>query len=85
MVSVGAGLLLICLLMFFTLTNYVKPIYRISEGIDNYRQSSRRHNYTMDGDDQLSNINIGVTELIEENLQLKHRVKALKEERNAEQ
>ena len=85
MVSVGAGLLLICLLMFFTLTNYVKPIYRISEGIDNYRQSSRRHNYTMDGDDQLSNINTGVTELIEENLQLKHRVKALKEERNAEQ
>jgi hypothetical protein len=38
----------------------------------------------MDGDDQLANINTGVTELIEENLQLKHRVKALREERNNE-
>ena len=56
-----------------------------AEGLDTYRQSSRRHTYTMDGDDQLANINTGVTELIEENLQLKHRVKALREERNAEQ
>ena len=84
-VSVCAGLLLICLLLYFTLSNYVRPIYRISEGIDSYRQSSRRHTYTMDGDDQLANINNGVTELIEENLQLKHRLKALREERNAEQ
>lgn len=84
-VSVGAGLLLIFLLLYFTMSNYVKPIYRISEGIDSYRQSSRRHAYTMDGDDQLSNINTGVTELIEENLQLKHRLKAIREERNAEQ
>jgi hypothetical protein len=38
----------------------------------------------MDGDDQLANINNGVTELIEENIQLKHRVKALRDERNAE-
>lgn len=83
-VSVGAGLLLICLLLFFTMANYVRPIYRISEGIDSYRQSSRRYSYTMDGDDQLANINTGVTELIEENIQLKHRVKALREERSAE-
>lgn len=83
-VSVGAGLLLICLLLFFTMMNYVRPIYRISEGIDGYRQSARRYAYTMDGDDQLSNINDGVTELIEENLELKHRLKAIREERNAE-
>ena len=83
-VSVGAGLLLICLLLYFTLVNYVKPIYRISDGIDNYRQSSRRHAYAMDGDDQLGNINDGVTELIEENLELKHRLKVLREERNAD-
>lgn len=83
-VSVGAGLLLICLLLYFTLVNYVKPIYRISDGIDNYRQSARRHAYAMDGDDQLGNINDGVTELIEENLELKHRLKVLREERNAD-
>lgn len=84
-VSVCAGLLLIFLLLYFTMSNYVRPIYKISEGVDAYRQSSRRHTYTMDGDDQLANINTGVTELIEENLQLKHRLKALREERNAEQ
>lgn len=83
-VSVCAGLLLIFLLLYFTMSNYVRPIYKISEGVDAYRQSSRRHTYTMDGDDQLANINTGVTELIEENLQLKHRLKALREERNAE-
>lgn len=83
-VSVGAGLLLILLLLYFTLVNYVGPIYRISDGIDNYRQNGRRYMYDMEGDDQLSNINTGVTELIEENLELKHRLKALREERNSD-
>lgn len=80
-VSVGAGLLLVFLLMFFTMANYVHPIYRISDGIDNYRKNGRKHGYTFDGDDQLANINDGVTELIEENIELKRRVKALKEDR----
>lgn len=80
-VSVGAGLLLVFLLMFFTMANYVHPIYRISDGIDNYRKNGRKHGYTFDGDDQLANINEGVTELIEENIELKKRVKALKEDR----
>jgi hypothetical protein len=60
---------------------YVKPIYRISDGIDSYRASSRRHVYEFDGDDQLANINSGVTELIEENIELKKRIKALRDER----
>ena len=80
-VSVGAGLLLIVLLLFFAMSYYVKPIYRISDGIDNYRASSRRHVYEFDGDDQLANINSGVTELIEENVELKKRIKALRDER----
>lgn len=83
-VSVGAGLLLILLLLYFTLVNYVSPIYRISDGIDNYRKTGRRHMYDMDGDDQLANINAGVTELIEENVELKHRLKALREEKNSD-
>ena len=56
-VSVGAGLLLVFLLLYFTLANYVHPIYRISDGIDAYRKTGRRHVYTFDGDDQLANIN----------------------------
>lgn len=80
-VSVGAGLILVILLLYFTLLYYVNPIYKISEGVDNYRLSSKKYRYTFDGDDQLVNINSGLTELIDENLELKGRIKALREER----
>jgi len=80
-VSVGAGLLLILLLLYFTMAYYVKPIYRIADGINSYRLSGRRHVYVFDGDDQLAEINAGVTELIEENIESKQRIKALRDER----
>lgn len=80
-VSVCAGIVLVLLLAFFIMTDYVRPLYKISDGIDAYRATGRRYNYTFDGDDQLANINTGVSELIEENLELKRRVKSLKEER----
>ena len=76
------GLLLILLLMYFTLTNYVKPICRIADGINAYRSYGRRYSYTFDGDDQLSEINTGVTEIVDENVELKARIKSLREERN---
>lgn len=80
-VSVGAGVLLVILLFYFTLVNYVNPIYRISDGIDNYRNHSRRYGCSFEGDDQLSNINAGVTEIIEENIELRRRVSSLREDR----
>ena len=80
-VSLCAGLLLVILLLYFLMVDYVRPIYKVSEGIDNYRALGRRHGYTFDGDDQLANINSGVTELIEENIELKRRVKNLREDR----
>lgn len=80
-VSVCAGLLLVFLLMYFALVYYVHPIYRMSDGVDNYRHSGRRHTYTFDGDDQLANINAGITELMEENQELKKRLKNLRDER----
>ena len=81
-VSVGAGLILIMLLFYFIMSYYVNPIYKIAAGLDNYRLSGRKHNYVMDGDDQLADINTGVTELIEENIELKRRIKFLREERS---
>lgn len=81
LVSVCAGLLLIFLLMYFIISNYVNPIYKISDGIDAYRSNGRRYNYTLEGEDHLSNINAGVTEIVEENLELKNRIKTLKDER----
>ncbi len=80
-VSGGAGLLLIILLLYFIMVYYVKPIYRMSDGVDAYRLSGRRHVYEFDGDDQLANVNSGLTELIDENVELKKRVKNLRDER----
>ena len=81
-VSVGAGLLLILLLLYFTLFDYVRPICKMAEALSAYRSSGRRYNYTFDGDDQLAEINEGIVEVVEENLELKSRVKSLREERN---
>ena len=80
-VYVGAGLLLILLLLYFTMVYYVRPIYRMSDGVDSYRVSGRRYIYEFDGDDQLANINSGLTEIIEENVELKRRLKNLRDER----
>ena len=81
-VSVAAGLVLIMLLFYFIMAFYVTPIYKMSAGVDNYRLSGRRHTYEFDGDDQLANINSGITELIEENIELKRRIKHLREDRS---
>lgn len=81
-VSVGAGLLLIFLLLFFTMTNYVRPLTKMADALSSYTTVGRRYNYTFDGDDQLAEINNGITEVIDENLQLKSRIKALREDRN---
>ena len=78
-VSVCAGLLMIFLLLYFIMVNYVNPIYRISAGIDAYKATGRVYNYHFDGDDQLANINAGVADLTEENHELKRRIKALRE------
>ena len=67
--------------MYFIMSYYVNPIYRMSDGVDNYRISGKRYGYTFDGDDQLSNINAGLSELVEENIELKRRVKALRADR----
>ena len=80
-VSVGAGLILIMLLFYFIMTYYVNPIYKIAAGVNNYRLSGRKHAYEFDGDDQIADINTGVTELIEENIELKRRIKFLREDR----
>ena len=78
-VSVGVGLVLILLFFFFTMVYYVNPIYKMSAGVNNYRLSGRKYCYEFDGDDQLANVNSGLEELIEENLELRRRIKALRE------
>jgi HAMP domain-containing protein len=78
-VSVCAGLMMIFLLLYFIMANYVNPIYRMSDGIDAYKATGRLFVHKFDGDDQLANVNEGLTDLIEENIELKRRIKALRE------
>ena len=84
-VSVGAGLVLIMLLLYFAMLYYVNPIYKIAEGIDSYRNYGRRYGYVFEGDDQLADINAGVTELIEENMELRKRIQSLRDNRGRTQ
>ena len=73
-VAVGVGLLLVLMLMFFILSYYVNPIYKMVDGLNNYRSYNKRYTYTFDGDDQLSELNEGISELASENLQMRKRL-----------
>ena len=73
-VAVGVGLLLILMLLFFLLVYYVNPLYRMLEGLNNYRSFDKKYSYSFEGDDQLLELNDGITELVSENQQLRKRV-----------
>lgn len=78
-VAVAVGLLLVLLLLFFLLVYYVNPLYKMLTGLDNYRSFGKKYNYDFDGDDQLKALNDGITEITDENQQLRRRIKALRE------
>ena len=79
-VAVGVGIVLVLLLLFFIIVYYVNPIYKMLDSLDNYRTYSRKYNYTFDGDDQLAALNDHISEIAEENRQLRRKVKEIKEE-----
>ena len=54
---------------------------KMLSGMENYRSSGKRYTCTFDGDDELVSLNEGLTELIDENVELKKRVTKLREER----
>ena len=81
-VAVSVGLLLILMLLFFILAYYVNPIYKMLSGLNNYRSYNKRYNYEFEGDDQLSELNAGITEITNENQQLLKRVAALRDKVN---
>ena len=78
-VAVGVGVVLVLLLMFFIISYYVNPLNRMLDGLDDYRSMGRRYGYSFEGDDQLAELNEGITELTEENRQYRRRIKLLKE------
>ena len=82
-VAVSVGIILVLLLMFFIISYYVNPLNRMLQGLDDYRSMNRRYGYAFDGDDQLAELNEGITELAEENRQLRRRIKLLRESQTA--
>ena len=84
-VAVAVGVILVLLLMFFITVYYVNPLNRMLSGLDEYRSIGRRYTCSFEGDDQLAELNDGITELAEENRQLRRRVKLLKESQAASQ
>jgi len=76
-VAVGVGLLLVVMLLFFLLAFYVNPLYRMLDGLNAYRSQDKKYTVKFDGDDQLSQLNEGITELANENRQFRSRIKTM--------
>lgn len=81
-VSVAAGLLLVILLLFFIIVYYLNPLKKIVNNVSIYSQSGRKYNYHFEGDDELANLNEQITDIIEENIELKNRIRDLKEDKS---
>ena len=76
--AMAVGLLLVILLLFFILAYYVKPIYKMVDALKNYRSYNKKYTYTFEGDDQLAELNSGISEMAAENHQLRKRLSALR-------
>ena len=87
-VSVAAGLLLVLLLLFFFLSYFVDPIRRMNDGMTAYRATGKRYVYDFDGDDELAALSESLSEVTEENADLRRRMKLLRtriEQQNQQQ
>ncbi|MBR4134271.1 MAG: hypothetical protein IKU04_07095 [Bacteroidales bacterium] len=78
LVAVLAGLILVVLLLFFILAYYVRPIYKMLASLRDYRSYGKKYTYNFEGDDQLSELNAGISDLAGENQQLRKRLTALR-------
>ena len=78
-VAVAVGILLVFLLMFFILAYYVDPLYKMNDALGNFIKYRHKYTYTFDGNDQLSDLNSSITDLTEENRQLRRRISILRD------
>ena len=74
-VSIFAGVLLCLLLLFFLLVYYVRPLRGMLKGIDAYLHFGQPYNYLFEGDDELQELNKDISDLVEENRNLKKRIR----------
>ena len=64
----------------------IKSLFnKMLSGLDAYRSSNKKYTYDFDGDDQLSELNDGISEIIVENQQLRKRLADLRSRMNNEE
>lgn len=80
-VSVAVALLLVLMLMIFLESYYIKPLLGMHKGLNSYRSYNKQYNFTFDGTDELKEMNEGIRELCDENMQLRRRVRDLRQEK----
>ena len=78
-VALAVGILLLFLLMFFILAYYVDPLYKMLSSLQEYLGFRRRYTYTFEGNDQLADMNQAITDLAEENRDLRKRMAEIRE------
>ncbi len=81
MVAVGAGLLLVLLLSFYLLAYYINPLYKMLKHIKASAASGTKYNCRFDGTDQIAELNEQITDLLDEHVELRRRIRILKDER----
>ncbi len=78
-VAVSVGILLVFMLLFYILAYYVNPIYRMLSSLKDYLMYRHRYTYEFDNNDQLGDLNEAITNLTEENRNLRRRISELKD------
>ena len=80
LVTVIAGLLLLLLLLFYIIAYYITPIRRMMDSMEDYIRRGRRYSYEFDGDDELHRLNRDISEIAQENVELRKRIKLLRDQ-----
>lgn len=77
-VAICLGMLMVFMFLFFILSNYVTPLARMRNALSDFKSVNKKYTYTFEGDDELKEINDGITELTAENHLLRRRIKSLR-------
>ena len=82
--AILVGIMLVFLLLFYILVYYVKPLYGMLDALTDFLAFRRRYTFDFESDDQMGELNEKITELTEENRQVRRRIVELKEKTQSE-
>lgn len=74
-VSSITAILLCLLLLFFIMAYYVKPLLRMLKDLEAYSNNNVGYSCSFEGDDELQQLNTAISELVDENQNLKNRLR----------